>query len=352
MSLDSIVRINISSQSLHMAQAGFGVPLIMGEHDAFDQRVQTYRELSDLPMECKDKDGKILQKGFKNTDTIYKIASALTSQKPTVDKFKIGRRAKGEDIVTAFDAICTEDSDFYGLLLACDNSDTYAKDITALSAKVASKRILLGIDLDDTVDKDLVLAADLKSKAYRNVFSIHKPDTKAYPAAAWMGKMLPRDPGSATWAYKQLMGISPAQLSSSTIENLRKNNVNYYIGIKDVGVTIDGKVASGEYIDVIVGIDWLHVRLQERLFRLLAVNQKIPYTLKGIDLVRCEIMAQLKEAIAQGVLAANPEPHVSTPTIDEVSPATREHRILPKVKFSGRLAGAIHHIHIEGTVGA
>ena len=341
MSLDSIVRINVSSQSLHMAQAGFGVPLIMGEHDVFEQRVQTYRELSDLAVE-----------GFKTTDRIYEIASALLSQSPTVEKFKIGRRAKGEDIVTTFDAIGTEDSDFYGLLLACDNADTYAKDITALSAQLATKRMLLGIDLDDAS-----VAAELKSKKYRNVFSIYKPpkknpeDKEEYPAAAWMGKMLPQDPGSSTWAYKQLVGISQGQLSSSTMEELRKNNVNYYVGIKDVGVTIDGKVSSGEYIDVIVAIDWLHVRLQERLFRLLAVNQKIPYTLKGIDLVRCEIMAQLKEAIAQGVLAADPEPQVSTPAIDEVSPTTRENRILPKVKFSGRLAGAIHHIHIEGTVG-
>ena len=30
----------------------------------------------------------------------------------------------------------------------------------------------------------------------------------------------------------------------------------------------------------------LHVRIQERLFRLLMINEKIPYTLKGIDLVR------------------------------------------------------------------
>ncbi len=198
--------------------------------------------------------------------------------------------------------------------------------------------MLLGIDLDDTVDKDLVLAGDLKSKKYRNVFNIYKPpkknqkDEDEYPAAALMGKMLPQDPGSATWAYKQLVGISQGQLSSSTIEELRKNHVNYYAaGIKDVGVTFNGKVLSGEYINVTVGIDWLHVRLQERLFRLLAINQKIPYTLKGIDLVRCEIMAQLKEAIAQGVLAADPEPQISTPAIDEVSPTTRENRILPKL---------------------
>ena len=245
MSLDSIVRINISSQSLHMAQAGFGVPLIIGEHDIFTQRVQTYRELSDLLVE-----------GFKTTDRIYEIASALLSQSPAVEKFKIGRRAPGEDIIAAFDAIYAEDSDFYGLLVACDNTENYAKDITALSAQVASKRILLGIDLDD-----VSVAGELKSKKYRNVFSIYKPVKNECPAAAWMGKMLPRDPGSATWAYKQLVGISQAQLSSSTIEELRKNYVNYYVGIKDMGITIDGKVSSGEYIDIIVGIDWLQDRL-------------------------------------------------------------------------------------------
>lgn len=56
---------------------------------------------------------------------------------------------------------------------------------------------------------------------------------------------------------------------------------------------MDGRVMSGEYINIVHGIDWLHVRIQERLFRLLMINEKIPYTAKVVDLVRCEILAQL-----------------------------------------------------------
>jgi hypothetical protein len=115
-------------------------------------------------------------------------------------------------------------------------------------------------------------------------------------------------------------------------------------------VTLDGKMCSGKFIDITHGIDWLHVRIQERLFRLLVLNKKIPYTLKGIDLVRSEIIAQLKEAVYQGVLAADPEPVVSTPTIEEVDEQTRGDRVLPKIRFSGRLADAIHKIEIQGTV--
>jgi hypothetical protein len=109
-------------------------------------------------------------------------------------------------------------------------------------------------------------------------------------------------------------------------------------------------VIKGEYIDVVHGIDWLHVGIQERLFRLLMINEKIPYTLKGIDLVRSEIMAQLKEAVHRGLLAPDPEPQVSTPNIEDISADMREQRKLPDVSFSGRLAGAIHEIEIRGTV--
>jgi len=66
--------------------------------------------------------------------------------------------------------------------------------------------------------------------------------------------------------------------------------------------------------------------------------------------VRSEILAQLKEGIYRGVLAENPEPKVSTQTIEDIDQSSRDDRVLPKVRFSGRLAGAIHKIEIQGTV--
>ena len=164
--------------------------------------------------------------------------------------------------------------------------------------------------------------------------------------------MLSQTPGSASWAFKELTGVAPQKLTLDLGEKLKSANVNRYISINDVGITLDGKVAKGEYIDVIHGIDWLHVRLQERLFRLFVLNNKIPYTSKGIDLVRCEIMAQLKDAVSRGFLAADPEPQVSIPHIDDIDGSVREQRKLPDVCFSARLAGAIHEIEIRGTITA
>jgi hypothetical protein len=189
-----------------------------------------------------------------------------------------------------------------------------------------------------------------KGMSSGRVFYIYKEDEADFPAAAWMGKMLPEPPGSTTWAFKELADITKSKLNTTTISNLNKLNINRHIYINNKGVTLDGKVSANEYIDIVHGIDWLHVRIQERIFRLLMLNGKIPYTLKGIDLIRSELLAQLKDAVRRGLLAEVPEPTVSIPDIDSISTDKKESRILPDVKFSARLAGAIHAVEIRGTV--
>jgi hypothetical protein len=62
-------------------------------------------------------------------------------------------------------------------------------------------------------------------------------------------------PGSATWAFQQLSDVKSTNLSSSKIAELKECSANYYIDIASVGVTLDGKTFSGEYIDIICGID-------------------------------------------------------------------------------------------------
>ncbi len=350
MSLDNIVNITISTKSLQMAQTGFGVPLIIAkEHDAWAERVRTFSDLSEL-------------KGINHDSPLYRMAKALMSQNPKVPKFKIGQRASSDKTMTeTLQAIIDADSDFYGVLLVSEHkTDTaeYIDEVRELAAAVSTRRLLAGVDFEsgkENINLESFKTALAESK---RVFAIHKSTPQIgpnalpedFPAAAWMGKMLSQAPGSASWAFKELEGVSKAQLSTDTITKLEAANINRYINIKDVGVTLDGRVAQGEYIDIIHGIDWLHVRIQERLFRLYMVNPKIPFTLQGVDLVRSEIMAQLKEAVYRGLLAADPEPWVSIPNIEDIDPATRGRRILPDVRFGGRLAGAIHYIEIQGTV--
>jgi hypothetical protein len=338
MSLDNIVNISISAQSVQMAQAGFGIPLIIGrDHDDWPGRIKTFSDLSELD--------KI------NFDSpLYRMAQTLMSQNPKVPKAKIGLRFEGETVEQALDAIIKEDADFYGVLLINeygDDAEKYMADVTSLVRAVKNKRLLAGVDLTEKQFKSISSFDDLIE---RRLFTIYKTKADDYPAAAWMGRMLPLAPGSASWAFKQLSGVKKEKLNTEVIEALKKAHINRHIGINDVGVTLDGKVMSKEYIDVVHGIDWLHVRIQERLFRLLMLNEKIPYTPKGIDLVRSEIMAQLKEGVYRGLLAENPEPVVSIPAIDDIDSITRGQRKLPDVRFSARLAGAIHEIEIRGKV--
>src|SRR5437867_2989321 len=114
MSLDSIVNVTITSQSLHMSQAGFGTPLIIAEHDYWTDRVKSFGDLSELAVTPKK-------------SALYLTAQALVSQTPRVPKFKVGLRTKTESVADALDKILLEDKDgdFYGILLTADYGEDH-----------------------------------------------------------------------------------------------------------------------------------------------------------------------------------------------------------------------------------
>lgn len=353
MSLDNIVKITIDTQSLNMSQAGFGTPLIIANHNYWAEEVRSFANLSELfQTQNQEKEEKLPKEQRFENQPLYKMVQSIFAQSPTVPKIKIGKRGKDQSVESALQSISKNDvdGDFYGILLLSEKGKE-AEDCLSLSEAIASRRLLAGVDLPIDQASALKIGEALsKSKGFRRIFSIYNPKEGEYAAAALMGRMLSQAPGASSWAYKSLAGIEKAKLSTDTTDKLKALSINRHININDVGVTLHGKVAKGEFIDVVHGIDWLHVRIQERLFRLLKINEKIPYTLKGVDLIRCEIMAQLKEAVDRGLLAAFPEPQVSVPKIEDISSETREKRILPDVHFSGRLAGAIHEIEIRGVV--
>ena len=110
------------------------------------------------------------------------------------------------------------------------------------------------------------------------LFSTPYPSTGAdYPDAAWMGEGFPYDPGSSTWAYKTLKGVASDNITASKETALVAKNCNFYSEVGGVKITQEGKVASGEWIDIIIGTDWLEARLRESVYSALVNNRKIPY---------------------------------------------------------------------------
>jgi hypothetical protein len=341
MNLNSVIDVSITQQSVHMSQAGFGGIMLLGFHTVW---TDLSRDYSDAEQMLKD--------GFKKEDSLYLAASRLKMQTPAVSTFKIGRRKSKEPktIVDDLNAVYEADSGFYGLWL-----DTQAPEAVMAAAEwVESKRMLFGVDVSDSAatkhDHATHLGVKLKEKGFRRTFCSYHPNEKAFFTPAWMGKLFPTPPGYATWDFKQLTGVETYPLSTFEAAALEKNRVNPYVSMKELGITLYGKTSSGERIGIVRGVDWLHARMEERIFMLFVKNPKIQYSEKGIDLVRSEIMAQLEEGIAAGVIAPSPKYEVNAPKVESISPMDRAEGVLPNVTFSAPLLGAIHAVKVRGVI--
>jgi len=191
------------------------------------------------------------------------------------------------------------------------------------------------------------IASALSDAAYDRTALLYSSDEANYPDAAWLGKMLPKDPGSATWNLKTLAGITKDELTDTQITNIKNKNSNYYIEIGGVNVTQNGNVASAEWIDVIRGIDWIEARAQENIYSLLVAVDKISFTNAGIDQVTNKLQEILVQAVTRGILT---EYDITRPLASSFTQSQKQSREITGIEFTGTLAGAVHKVTIVGKV--
>jgi hypothetical protein len=165
--------------------------------------------------------------------------------------------------------------------------------------------------------------------------------------SAWAGGQLPKTPGSITWKFKTLNGITPDILTTIAVNNVKGKNCNVYETIAGINMMHEGVVSSGEFIDIIRGVDWIQARISERVFTLLVNAEKVPYTNPGIEMIKTEINAVLDQAVENNILVENTIV-ITAPDVSDISPTDKANRFLPDIKFSAILAGAIHKTKIDG----
>jgi hypothetical protein len=231
-----------------------------------------------------------------------------------------------------------------------------AEIIAAAGWAESNARLLLAstADYDVRTSGSGDLASSLKTSAYARTSLLWHHIPTSSPEAAWAGKLLPETPGAATWAYKTLAGIAaspttPGNLTDTAIGILEGKRCNYYFELGGVNVTREGKVSSNEWLDIVIGLDWLKARIQERIYSRLVSLKKIPYTELGVSVITAEILGQLREAGNSGLLVPGTE-LVSFPPVSTISAADKGNRLLPSGTFSATLAGAIHSVNINGSV--
>ena len=185
------------------------------------------------------------------------------------------------------------------------------------------------------------------------------PVSNQYLHVAAAAKCLSHPAGEETWAFKRLAAVLPSQFSGALKKSLVDGHSNYFAQYAGRNITMNGQVRGGEWIDVIRGRDWLQNDMQLRIFNLLIMNPKIPYTNSGIAKVQNEMIASLKSAQSRQIVAENeydedgnlvPGFTTSVPNSMSLTATQKASRVLPDCRFSARLAGAIHVVRVDGVL--
>jgi len=254
-------------------------------------------------------------------------------------------------------AIINERNDWYCVLAEPHAATASYTDVLDIAAWVEANQKLYLTASDEALIANSTYAADtgsiakqLKDLGYERTLLLYSGDVANYPEAGFAGVILPKEPGSYTGDFKTMSGVVIDELTDTYTANIHEKNAMSYTLVAGVNVTRNSRVSVGEWVDVIVFIDWLKARIQERIFSRLVNLDKIPYTDGGVAVVEAEVKAQLKEGVASGGLSDNPAPTTTVPKVKDISSVDKANRYLPDVEFDATLAGAIHKTRIHGLV--
>lgn len=267
--------------------------------------------------------------------------------------------APSETIAETMAACVAYDSDFYGVAL----TSRVDADILAMAAWAEANGKLYGtcvsgsdvLDGSDNTD----IASQLMLNNYFRTFSFYHTDAEDYPEVAVMSRCFTVTPGGETWALKQLAGVEVDALTETEYNVLKAKNVNTFERFRNLSLTQNGKVAAGEWIDVIRFRDFLEEEIKVNVVTAMINRNKVPYTDAGIAIIEAAIRQALARGQATGGIAPTEYDEngnenlgytVTVPLAATISPNQKASRILEDVQFTARLAGAIHVVEIDGSL--
>jgi len=351
--MDRIIDLDISRSTATVSQAGFGIIAVFGEFasdktaKAFTERVRFYGGPDEMKAE-----------GWSDSDPVKKAANVIFMQKPAPSRIAVCRKDAGEEWEAAAGAAKIENDDWYGMVLTSREPDHQK----AMAAWAEANSKILGLSSSDAKIKDKSdttdIASHIQSRNYDRSFVIYHPSAgtaeEEFADAAWLASRFPYTPGKTTWKFCTLPGVTVTALDTAEIAAIKGKNANIYVKVKGLSITEEGVVGSGEYIDVIRGIDWLYARMQENIFQLKKAatdrGEKISFTDHGISQIDSVMKAVLSLGVTNTLLTGDPEPVTSVPRAYEVMDTEKGKRTLPGATFEAHLAGAIHITKIRGVV--
>lgn len=172
----------------------------------------------------------------------------------------------------------------------------------------------------------------------------------------WLGQYT-----TLTLMYKQEPGVVPENLNTTQANAIQAKNVNVYVNVANGTSFLQyGQCASGQFIDTVVGADWLAGEVQTEIFNALSgTPTKIPQTDAGVGQLLAAANRALERGVNNGYLAPGQWNSAGfgtltfgkflglgyyawAPPIALQAQAVRQQRLAPVIQIAAKNAGAIH----------
>lgn len=312
--------VNITRKTVAVSERGFGTILILD--------TETDRDFSYLDSE----DLKSLGKG-----KAHNLAQRLFMQKPQPQEVAIvGAVGSAGEV---FEKAIGANKDFF-FVVCTDNS---VESVKELSTKCQVNNKLYAVTVNDIED-----AKTLGKEKFENTFVAFHDNEEAYLAEG-LAVIMSFNIGGKTAKFKQVQGVTEAKISLTDLKELHEKNMFTYVNKLGVLQTTEGRMLSGEYIDVVLGEYWIRFRMEERMQRLALTQDKIPYTNRGIAMLVSVAEQVLNEAVDMGIVEEG-QYRVDYRRREDVPSNDVALRKYDYIVWTAMLQGAIHTGQISGVL--
>lgn len=352
--INQIVDVQIRNVTSNTYSRDLNTILVLSKHEVFTAP-ELYRVYQSSSAMAED--------GFDLDSYAYNAVRVILSQEITPVNVVVGRVAEdgvNGDYLTAFNQMLMIPQGW--LWLISDLRDT-ATQITLAGLVQANDKMYLAAThsadaFNAVIETDL--ASEIKALSYSNT-AVWFDDALGedltplpnYSEAALLGRCANGVAGTVNFRLKRLVGITPAASVDSLTKMKALEDKGYTFAatveqsVRSFGST---KTGSGEWIDVVLSVIWLKTNIRERVFATIANSEKLPYETEGAAAIEADVRSVIAEAQGYDIVADDTPISVTTPNVLDLTPAQRNTRILPNVKFSCRLSGAINGTVIRGEV--
>lgn len=338
-SITNIAKSDISRETARITTASFDFGLYLADADS-NLDGQDYYVVGS-PDEVLD------ISGITTTSSVYLAAAAYFSGSVSPDRMVIGQvLAADADAGAALARIRAAGiSPYYVAVEARDDASR-----NAVATYVSAQRMFHISVSNATDDMDTVGSTALTLNQERTLV-LFEDGTAAdtYNDLRLMGFASAATAGS--WVASSLLvnGAVSVDVTEGQYAQAIANRTNFFSDFGGNIVLQDGKASSGEWMDIIVNLDWVDARLEEALALLKIKRNKVGYTEKGLSLERLAIMDVLGKAQDLGIFASW---NLTTQSAASQGADKRGTREYDGHEWEAQLEGAIQYTVVKGKVGA